>query len=44
MVACILVNITTYYSGNQIDKHEIGGACSTYGGKDRCMQDFVEEI
>jgi hypothetical protein len=23
--------ITKYYSGNQIEKNEMGGACSTYG-------------
>jgi hypothetical protein len=25
--------ITKYYSGNQIEKNKMGGACSTYGGK-----------
>jgi hypothetical protein len=35
--------ITKYYSGNQIDKNETGGACSTYGGKERCIQDFGGE-
>jgi hypothetical protein len=28
------------YSGNQIEKNEMGGACSTYGGKARFTQDF----
>jgi hypothetical protein len=37
------VLITKYYSGNQIEKNEMGGACSTYGGKDRCIQDFGME-
>jgi hypothetical protein len=32
-----------YYSGNQIEKNEMGGAYNTYGGKARCMQDFGEE-
>jgi hypothetical protein len=27
--------MTKYYSGNQIEKNEMGGACSTYGEK-RC--------
>jgi hypothetical protein len=27
------VLITKYYSGNQIEKNEMGGACSTYGEK-----------
>jgi hypothetical protein len=34
----------TYYSGNQIEKNVISGACSTYGGKDKCIQDFGGEI
>jgi hypothetical protein len=25
------------------EKNEMGGACSTYGGKERCIQDFGEE-
>jgi hypothetical protein len=32
------VVITKYYSGNQIENNEMGGACSTYGGKE--IQDF----
>jgi hypothetical protein len=31
---------TKYYSGNQIEKNEMGGACSKYGGKEKCIQDF----
>jgi hypothetical protein len=30
-------------SGNQIEKNEMGGACSTYWGKERCIQDFGGE-
>jgi hypothetical protein len=30
-------------SGNQIEKNEMGGVCSTYGGKERCIQDFGRE-
>jgi hypothetical protein len=26
--------------GNEIEKNEMDGACSTYGGKERCIQDF----
>jgi hypothetical protein len=37
------VPITKYYSGNQIEKNEMGGACSTYGGKERYIQDFGGE-
>ena len=29
--------------GYQIKKNELGGACSTYGGQQRCMQDFGGE-
>jgi hypothetical protein len=32
-----------YYSGNQIQKNEMGGACSTYGGEERCIQCFGGE-
>jgi hypothetical protein len=34
------VLITKYYSGNEMEKNEMGVACSTYGGKERCVQDF----
>jgi hypothetical protein len=27
--------LTKYYSGNQIEKDELGGVCSTYGGEER---------
>jgi hypothetical protein len=37
------VLITKYYSGNQIEKNEMVGACSTCGGKERCIQDFGGE-
>jgi hypothetical protein len=32
-----------YYSGDQIKKNEVGRACSTYGGGERCLQDFGGE-
>ena len=32
-----------YCSGDQIEKNEMGGACSTYGGEERCMQGFGGE-
>jgi hypothetical protein len=38
-----IILITKYYSGNQIEKNEKGGACSTYGGKEGCIQDFGGE-
>ena len=32
-----------YYSGNQIRKNEMGGACGMYGGEERCVQGFGGE-
>jgi hypothetical protein len=29
--------------GDQIEKNEIGGACSTYGGEEMCTQCFGGE-
>jgi len=29
--------------GDQIDKNEMGVACSTYGGEERCIQGFGGE-
>ena len=26
------------YSSDQIEKNEMGGACGTYGGEERCIQ------
>jgi len=34
------VLFTKYCSGDQIKKNEVGRACSTYGGEERCTQDF----
>jgi hypothetical protein len=31
------------YPDNQMEKNEMGGACSMYGGKERCIQDFGGE-
>jgi hypothetical protein len=27
-----------YYSGYQIEKYEMGGACTTYRGEKKCIQ------
>ena len=35
--------ITKYYSGDQIEKNEMGGACSTYEVEERCIQVFGGE-
>jgi hypothetical protein len=34
---------TKYGPGDQIEKNEMGGACSMYGGKERFTQDFGRE-
>jgi hypothetical protein len=34
---------SNYYLGDQIEKNEMGGACSTYGGEKMCMQGFGGE-
>jgi len=28
------------YSGNHMGNHDMGGACSTFGGGERCIQGF----
>jgi hypothetical protein len=30
---CIITLLTEHYSGEQIDKSEMGATCSTYGGE-----------
>jgi hypothetical protein len=32
-----------YYSDDQIKKNKMGGACETYGGHARCIQNFGGE-
>jgi hypothetical protein len=34
---------TQYCSGDEIEKNEMGGACSAYWGKERRMHDFGGE-
>ena len=34
---------TKYYSGVQLEKHEVGGACSTYGREKSFVQVFGGE-
>jgi len=36
----LYVLLTKYYSGYQIEKNEMGGACSMYGVEERCIQGF----
>jgi hypothetical protein len=37
------VLLTHYCAGDKIEKNEMGGACSTYGGGKRRVQGFVGE-
>jgi hypothetical protein len=37
----VLYLLLTKYSGDQIEKNEMGGACGTYEGEKRCIQGFV---
>ena len=32
-----------YCAGDKIEKNEMGGACGTYGGRERCTQGFGGE-
>jgi hypothetical protein len=34
----MILLLTQYCSGDQIEKNEVGGACSTYGAEQRCIQ------
>ena len=36
----MIVLLTQYCSGDQIENNEMGGACNTYGGEERCVQGF----
>ena len=37
------VDLIQYYSDDKIEKNEMGGACSSYGGEDRRIQSFGGE-
>jgi hypothetical protein len=38
-----LYSLLNYCSGDQIEKNEMGCACSTYGGEERCIHEFGGE-
>ena len=39
----MICTLTQYCLGDKIDNNEIGGARSTYGGEERCIQGFDGE-
>ena len=45
MTPCSFVGsvLTQYYQDDQIEKNEMGGECSTFGGEERCIQGFGGE-
>ena len=42
MKSFVIWTLTQYCSGDKIE-NETGGACSTYGGEERCIQGFDGE-
>ena len=36
----ICTAVTKYCSGGGVEKNEMGGACSVYGGEELCLQGF----
>jgi hypothetical protein len=38
-----MISITQYCSGDKVEKNEIGGACSSYGGEERRIEGFCGE-
>jgi hypothetical protein len=43
MRGLMIVLFTKHYSSDQIEKNEMGGACSAYGGEERHLQDYGGE-
>jgi hypothetical protein len=39
----VVVVVVVVDSGDKIEKNEMGGVCSTYGGEERCVQGFGRE-
>jgi hypothetical protein len=43
LVCYLAVFLTQYCAGDKIEKNEMGWACGTYGGRERCAQGFGGE-
>jgi len=43
MSILIICNPNQTFSGDQIEKNDMRGACSTFGGKEKCIQGFGGE-
>ena len=39
----VFLLLTKYFSGDKIEKNEMGGACGKYGREERCIQGFGGE-
>ena len=42
-VLCCDIQLYQYCAVDKIEKNEMGGACGTYGGRERCAQGFGGE-
>ena len=43
MKSLMILFLAKYNLGNQIEKNDMGGACSMCGGEERCILDFGGE-
>ena len=39
----LFIYLFIYCAGDKMEKNEMGGACGTYGGRERCAQGFGGE-
>jgi hypothetical protein len=39
-ISCSVPGLHKYWSGDKIEKNEMGGECSAYGGEERQIQGF----
>jgi len=43
MISCVIVCLTKYYFGDEVEGNEIGWACDTYEGEVKCVRGFGVE-